>query len=211
MQAEAGAVHANLAEHAELGEQLDLQAAAASELQHQAVGHQGVVPVPGLDGPWRLRTARGEHGRGTFAFGRRRHHREDLGTGIEARQLPQRQPGAGGGRGHFPGQVRAPGLEGAQAGFAKAAHPLRVHAHLGEEIEVERYGLPDLLRPPFADLPSSNLRVLGVGDEGMNFHCELPVGCYVFRAWPGRQAPFGARRRSAGISGKRLRGRRRRS
>ncbi|MCY1536547.1 hypothetical protein D9M68_720070 [compost metagenome] len=135
------------------------------------MGHQGVVPVPGLDGSRDLRAGRREYRSRAFSFGGRRHHREDFRAGIQARQLPQRQPGTIGDRTDFLGKAGAPGLQRAQAGFAERAHAFGSDAHLGEEIQVERYRLANLPGPGFPDLPSASVRVLGIGHEGMNFHC----------------------------------------
>ncbi|MNE78354.1 hypothetical protein D3C80_1747490 [compost metagenome] len=85
--------------------------------------------------------------------------------------MPERNLCSIGDRRHFLRQYRAPDFQGAETGLAELANALRFHAYLGEEIEVERYRLADLLRPFFPDLAPPDLRVPGFGDEGMDFHC----------------------------------------
>ncbi|MNC08476.1 hypothetical protein D3C75_560640 [compost metagenome] len=115
--------------------------------------------------------------RRTFTFERGWHHRKNFRTGIQARQLPQGNPGTFGRGLQLPGQAWAPVGECLQAGFTDRAHLLGHNTDLIEKIEIERHRLADLCAPGFANLLASDLRVLGVGDEAMQFHERWSFFC----------------------------------
>jgi hypothetical protein len=151
VQAQACAVDAQLGQHAELAEQLDLHATLGVQRQHQAVGAQAVVPVPGLQGLRRSRP-RGVHGGRAFTVaGTGGQH---FGAALRLASCHSGRPAVGHAD-HFGGQVRAPGLQRGQAVFADALCLAQAYADPREEVQVQLGGGADLLGEAFADLATT--------------------------------------------------------
>ncbi|SPO55993.1 protein of unknown function [Pseudomonas sp. JV551A1] len=184
VQAEARAVHTKLCKHAELAEQLDVHAALGVQRQHQAVGAQAVMPIPGLQGLRCTCTTGCMHGGRAFAVaGSGRQH---FGAGVQTRQLPQRQFGTAGHADHFSGQARAPGLQGGQAVFADALRLTQRHAYPRKKVQVQCSGGTDLLGEARTCLVASLEGVADVADMGV----DLQGGELLVQAGVVRQVPL---------------------
>jgi hypothetical protein len=150
----AGAVHAYLREHPELGERADDASIRMGDGPGQpAVGHR-VVPVPGLGGD-RWPTLRQRHHRRALALTGRVRRDQEFRPRVDRRQLLDRQPGPLGDAGDLVGLHRREPRDRIPGARRPQVH---VEGSLGAPLEqppVRRDGVGDLPGEPLPELETA--------------------------------------------------------